>query len=110
MPLYCRNIIRQATNSGGDDQVLFDLGATSGTTNNGGFGIASVEEHVRGIGLPIIVFADIRVDERRWPWPWMLRSENEGAESPGNIVVIDIPPTDDGAVDIEFLQAKLGKF
>ena len=77
-------------------------GATSGSNINGGFGIESVEEHLRSLNLPIVVFADIRVDERRWPWPWMLCSTEE------NVVVVDIPQTEDGAVDIAFLKKELG--
>ena len=96
-----RNIIRQAVNSGGDDHLIFG-GATSGSYVNGGFGLESVGEHIHGLGLPIVIFADIRIDERRWPWPWMLSSNDE------NITVIDIPQTEDGAVDIAFLKKELG--
>ena len=96
-----RNIIRQAVNSGGDDHLIFG-GATSGSYVNGGFGLESVGEHIHGLGLPIVIFADIRIDERRWPWPWMLSSNDE------NIIVIDIPQTEDGAVDIAFLKKELG--
>ena len=83
--------------------MLFTCGSTSGSTNNGGFGIGSVEEHLRGLGLPIVVFADIRVDERKWPWPWMLGGCAD------NVVIIDIPQTEDGTVDVEFLKTQLGK-
>ena len=62
-----------------------------------------MEEHLRGLGLPIVVFADIRVDERKWPWPWMLG----GCED--KVVIIDIPQTEDGTVDVEFLKTQLGK-
>ena len=51
----------------------------------------------------MVVFADIRIDERRWPWPKMLCSIDE------NITVVDIPQTEDGAVDIAFLKKELGQ-
>ena len=99
--MFFRNIIRQAVNSGGDDRLIFG-GATSGSHVNGGFGLESVGEHLHGLGLPMVIFADIRIDERRWPWPWMLSSIDE------NVTVIDIPQTEDGAVDVEFLKKSLG--
>ena len=77
-------------------------GVTSGSHINGGFGLESVEEHLYGINVPIVVFADIRIDERRWPWPRMLSSSDE------SITVIDIPQTEDGAVDISFLKKEIG--
>ena len=101
--VFYRNIIRQAVNSGGDDHLIFG-GATSGSYVNGGFGLESVGEHLHGLELPMIIFADIRIDERRWPWPWMLSSTDE------NITIVDIPQTEDGAVDIAFLKKELGTF
>ena len=64
----------------------------------------SVEEHLHGLNARLIIFADIRIDERRWPWPAMLSSKDE------DVTVIDIPQTDDGAVDISFLKKELGQF
>ena len=96
-----RNIIRQATNCGGDDHLIFG-GITSGSHINGGFSMDSVEEHLHGLNARLIIFADIRIDERRWPWPAMLSSKDE------DVTVIDIPQTDDGAVDISFLKKELG--
>ena len=78
-------------NGGGDDRLIFG-GATSGSHVNGGFGLESIGEHLHGLGLPMVIFADIRIDERRWPWPWMLSSIDENVEvlKPG-YVTIDLP-------------------
>ena len=51
-----------------------------------------------------MIFADIRIDEKRWPWPWMLHNKIE------NVRVIDVPENANGGLDVDFLKDQLGKF
>ena len=59
-------------------------------------------------GNSVTVLVDPRIDEKRWPWPWMISGKIVNSNI-GPTTIIDIPLNNHGNLDLDYLRSELGR-
>ena len=59
-------------------------------------------------GNSVTVLVDPRIDEKRWPWPWMISGKIVNSNI-GPTTIIDIPLNSHGNLDLDYLRSELGR-
>ena len=99
-----RNIIRGATNSSGANEVIFRWPSSYADQDE-------FSNHLKSFarGNSMTVFADPRIDEKRWPWPWTTGGKIVNHNIEPSTTIIDIPLNKQGSLDLDYLRSELGR-